>query len=103
VDGDQIQLALDEVRQSVWRIERAVAGDVELGHKGLAARVEILELNQSNLEDKRQSGDSRLHIRVDELERRWDKAVWMTMGAAIGSGLVAGSLGAFLNSVFAGA
>jgi hypothetical protein len=106
VDSDQIQAALDELRQSVSRIEWAVAGDRDLGHKGLAARVEILELNQSGLEDKRQQGDSRVHDRVDKVDRRvddversWDRARWMTLGAAVGSGLVAGGAGAFIQSL----
>lgn len=101
--------ALEALTDRFELVERAIIGDEKLGHVGLVARlsrVEEAERESSGIhltmEKNRSEGDARVHQRVDtaeqdfrerldKIDRKLDRAIWLVMGAAVGGGLIGGT------------
>ena len=103
--------AVADITSGIARLERALLGDVSIGHQGLVARVSDLEnLARSaatlhdGIDDRRAVDDTRLGDRMDELatrthiefdeirdgtnrvERKIDRLLWVVLGAGLVTG-----------------
>lgn len=90
------------------RVERAIMGEPSVGHLGLVNRVDRLESADKEateahtvIEQNRRDGDKRAHDRIDQvetdtysrlnsIERKLDRAIWLSIGAFVGGGAIAG-------------
>jgi hypothetical protein len=93
---------LKDLHTRFARVERAILGDVTVGHRGLVDRVDSLESSDKQATDahmdidrRRETGDKRIHKRIDEveesftshatsIERKLDRVIWVAVGAFAG-------------------
>lgn len=97
--GDQtgeVLERLEKLQELVQKTYAAISGDPTIGHRGLAERVERLELGQAAEAQARSESLKRAHERIDRQERRW----YVLAGAVFGAGLTGGGVGAALVSFF---
>ncbi|HEX7099650.1 MAG TPA: hypothetical protein VF377_10445 [Acidimicrobiia bacterium] len=102
MSGDQAKEVLerlDSLQDLVQKTYAAISGDPSIGHRGLAERVERLELGQAAEANARNESLKRAHERIDRQERRW----YVLIGAVFGAGLTGGGVGAALVSFWGGA
>lgn len=97
--GDQVEILkrLDEIQVLVKDAYKAITGDATLGHRGLAERVERVELGQAQMARDRGDSNKRVHDRIDATNKRIDKIEknWAyVVGAVLGAGLTGGGVGA---------
>ena len=92
--GDQLEILkqLADIRDMVEDVKRSITGDLSLGHRGLAERMERVEIAQADEADQRRKSVERVHSRIDGLEKKWAYVV----GAVIGSGAFGGGVGAVI-------
>ena len=92
--GDQAEILdrLDALQGLVEKTYAAISGDITIGHRGLAERVERLEAGQGIEANERRDSVKRVHERVDRIEKRWATLI----GAVLGAGLTGGGVGAAL-------
>lgn len=86
-----------QIDPRIARMELAILGDGSIGHEGLVARVRALENVDRGIEDRRAKGEERLHDRINTVERKMDRFLWIAAGIGLGSG----GAGAYLASLFA--
>lgn len=91
------------------RMERAILGDHTVGHLGAierlnqidAAHLEVPEVHRQ-MESDRLAGDRRLHDRIDaheddtrsrldSIEKKLDRSIWLLVGTGLGGALAGGS------------
>lgn len=92
--GDQAEILdrLEQLQSLVEKTYAAISGDVTIGHRGLAERVERLEAGQAAEAKARNESLKRVYLRVERIEKRW----YVFAGAVLGSGLTGGGVGAAL-------
>jgi hypothetical protein len=97
-----------QVLERLDRIDRALLGEEEAGHVGVVERVALVEEHNrlapqrhEELEERRVEGDRRVHTRLDDheeltrgrldsIEKKLDRAIWLAVGAFAGGGLIGG-------------
>lgn len=90
--GDQVELLKEIalIRDLVEDTYKAITGDQSLGHRGLAERVERVEVGLAQETTERRDSVKRVHDRIDRIDKRWAVLV----GAVFGAGLTGGGVGA---------
>ena len=109
---------LDGIERHLGRLETALIGDVAVGHKGIVARLETLEIVNvespnvhQGIEDRAADGRSKIHERIDELEEhtnqrisqlfdQWNRVKYTAAGIGVGIGLVSGVSAAWISNLF---
>lgn len=84
---------LASIKEMVEDTYKAIAGDLSLGHKGLAQRVEHNEATIAQEASERRESVKRVHDRVDSMRDEWTKWKWFVAGLSAGFG-AAGGIGA---------
>lgn len=86
-----------QIDPRIARMELAILGDGSIGHKGLVERVRELEVTDGGIDQRRLDGDRRLHERIDQVERKFDRFLWVAAGIGLGSGGVAAGIAQLFN------
>lgn len=91
------EAVIKQIDPRIARMELAILGDGAVGHDGLIARVRLLEASDREVDDRRRAGETRLDERINKVERKMDRFLWIAAGIGLGSG----GAGAYLASLFA--
>ena len=91
------EAVVKQIDPRIAKMELAILGDGSIGHIGLVGRVRSLEDVDRGIEDRRRAGEDRLDERINKVERKMDRFLWIAAGIGLGSG----GAGAYLASLFA--
>ena len=90
------EAVVKQIDPRIHKMELAILGDGSIGHVGLVGRVLSLEDVDRGIETRRAQGERRLDDRINNVERKMDRFLWMAAGIGLGSG----GAGAYLASLF---
>ena len=91
------EAVVKQIDPRIAKMELAILGDGSIGHVGLVGRVRSLEDVDRGIEDRRRAGESRLDERINNVERKMDRFLWVAAGIGFGSGGIATYLTTFLT------
>lgn len=118
VEDAEILGRLDGIQRHLARLETALVGDPAVGHKGIVARLETLELINvessavhQGIEERARLERSKIHDRIDEMEEatnkridlifeQWNRVKYTAAGVGVGVGLVSGVSAAWVANLF---
>lgn len=80
------------IKEDTDRMRRALLGEAEVGHKGLLDRTSKIENRMLQIADKADSSHERIHDRIDNIEKRLDRLIWVSIGAGFGGALGGGGI-----------
>ena len=91
------EAVIKQIDPRIAKMELAILGDGAIGHIGLVGRVRSLEDVDRGIEYRRRAGEDRLDERINKVERKMDRFLWVAAGIGFGSGGIATYLTTFLT------